>query len=74
MKQIEARAMLTRIAIGFAITFGLTACWKPQLTERPVLDALTPPVEKLGRAVAVRDWSGTTSATRDIVAIMDKAE
>lgn len=66
--------MLTKIMSGFVIFTTLTACWKPQLTERPVIDALKPPVEKLGRAVAVRDWAGTTSATRDVVAIMDAAE
>jgi hypothetical protein len=52
----------------------LTACGeKPIPTERPVVEALKPSVNTLGGCVVRRDWGCTTSATRDIVAIMDAA-
>ena len=65
--------MRMRITTGFACALALTACERPT-TERPFLDALDQPVDRLGRAVALRDWPATTSATRDIVAIMDQVE
>ena len=67
--------MWVRTGIGFAAVLTLGACswFQPQLTERPVLDALQPPVQVLGACVARRQWDCTTSATRDIVAIMDAA-
>jgi hypothetical protein len=65
--------MRTRITIGFVSALALSACVKPQPTERPVLEALKPPVETLGGCVARRQWDCTTSATRDIVSIMDAA-
>ena len=66
--------MQMKIMAGFAAVSVLTACATPQPTERPVIDALRPPVGILGACVARREWGCTTSATRDIVAIMDSAE
>jgi len=61
--------------LGCAIFSLLTACGeKPTLTERPMVEALKPPVNTLGGCVVRRDWGCTTSATRDIVAIMDSAD
>ena len=59
---------------GFVPALVLSVCQPQVMTERPFLDALDQPVERLGRAVALRDWPATTSATRDIVAIMDQVE
>lgn len=61
------------IGFGFAIIMGLSACdRKPRPQERPVIDALRPPVQALGGCVARREWGCTTSAARDITAIMDQ--
>jgi len=60
--------------LGCATFSLLTACGeKPIPTERPVVEALKPPVNTLGGCVVRRDWGCVISATRDIVAIMDKA-
>ena len=65
--------MQMKTLIGFAAVLALPACswFQTPVTERPVLDALQPPVNVLGACVARRQWDCTTSATRDIVAIMD---
>jgi hypothetical protein len=65
--------MRIKITIGFVAALALSACEKPQPTERPLVEALKPPVETLGGCVARRQWDCTTSATRDIVSIMDQA-
>lgn len=69
--------MQIRTGLGFVSVSLLTAgcSWfQPQVTERPVLDALQAPVNVLGACVARRQWDCTTGATRDIVAIMDAAQ
>jgi hypothetical protein len=63
--------MWMKIVTGCVVATTLTACLTPPPIETPVLDALDQPVYRLGRGVALRDWDATTSATRDIVAIMD---
>ena len=65
--------MQIQTAIGFVSVLALTACDDPVFTERPVLDALQAPVNVLGSCVARREWGCTTTATRDVVAIMDAA-
>lgn len=68
--------MNIRTGLGCAGVLLLTAgcSWfQPQVTERPVLDALQAPVNTLGACVARRQWGCTTMATRDVVAIMDAA-
>jgi hypothetical protein len=66
--------MQIKTVIGFAPALALTVCQPPALTERPVLDALQAPVNVLGACVARRQWDCTTTATRDVVAIMDAAD